>query len=107
MSSLRQPTALTSTPNPSSLISVSGDFAISSNTCGSSIGAGLTCTVGVTYTPTVVGSEAGTLTINWCVREPHCSGTNGNTHRHGLTSIAVTPANSSTLTVCEVPLLLP
>ena len=47
-----------------SSIAASGNFAVASNTCGSGIGAGLKCTVGVTFTPTALGVQAGTLTIS-------------------------------------------
>jgi hypothetical protein len=46
-----------------SSISVSGDFA-QTNTCGSSIAAGGSCTVSVTFTPTATGTRTGSLTIN-------------------------------------------
>jgi sugar lactone lactonase YvrE len=39
------------------------DFAISSNACGSSLLAGSSCTIGVTFTPTTTGSRSATLTI--------------------------------------------
>ena len=48
---------------PVSAISASGDFAETS-TCGSSIAAGGSCTVAVTFTPTATGSRTGTLTVN-------------------------------------------
>jgi hypothetical protein len=38
-------------------------FAVASNTCGSSIAAGATCTVGVTFSPTATGAATGTLTF--------------------------------------------
>ncbi|MGA2714444.1 MAG: choice-of-anchor D domain-containing protein [Bryobacteraceae bacterium] len=38
-------------------------FAIASNTCGTSIAAGASCTVGVTFTPTATGAATGTLTF--------------------------------------------
>ena len=38
-------------------------YAITGNTCGSSIPAGLSCVVTIVFTPTVVGTTAGTLTI--------------------------------------------
>jgi len=41
----------------------SGDFAISSNTCGSSLGVGKSCTVKVTFTPTQVGTRTGAITF--------------------------------------------
>lgn len=40
-----------------------GDFAATSN-CGSSLAAGASCTITVTFTPTADGARAGTLTIN-------------------------------------------
>ncbi|MEV8511840.1 choice-of-anchor D domain-containing protein [Dactylosporangium sp. NPDC051484] len=47
---------------PVGTIAVSGDFA-QTNTCGSSIAAGASCTVNVTFRPTVAGSRTGSLTI--------------------------------------------
>ena len=38
-------------------------YAITGNTCGSSIPAGLSCAVTIVFTPTVVGTTTGTLTI--------------------------------------------
>jgi hypothetical protein len=43
-------------------ITVSGDFS-QTNTCGSSVAAGASCTLSVTFTPTAAGSRSGTLTI--------------------------------------------
>jgi hypothetical protein len=43
-------------------IAASGDFA-QTNTCGSSIGAGSSCTINVTFTPTAVGQRSSSLTI--------------------------------------------
>ena len=42
-------------------ISASAGFAISSNTCGTSIAAAAKCTVGVTFSPTAIGPASGTL----------------------------------------------
>jgi hypothetical protein len=42
----------------------SGDFAISSNTCGATVAAGANCVVGVTFTPTKKGARSGLLTFN-------------------------------------------
>ncbi|WP_433615957.1 choice-of-anchor D domain-containing protein [Dactylosporangium sp. CA-139114] len=47
---------------PVGTIAVSGDFA-QTNTCGSSIAAGASCTVSVTFKPTVAGARTGTLTV--------------------------------------------
>jgi hypothetical protein len=43
-------------------VSTSGDFA-QTNTCGTSIAAGASCTVNVTFRPTASGTRTGTLTI--------------------------------------------
>jgi hypothetical protein len=45
-----------------SSVTTSGDFA-QTNTCGKSVPARGTCTFSVTYTPSLVGGEAGTLTV--------------------------------------------
>lgn len=45
------------------MLAGSKDFAISANTCGSTLGAGLSCTVSLTYTPTVLGMESATLEV--------------------------------------------
>jgi hypothetical protein len=49
-----------------SSITTSGDFALAAATkpCGSTLAVGKTCQIKVTFTPTVVGVETGTLTIN-------------------------------------------
>jgi hypothetical protein len=44
-------------------ILTSADFTVASNTCGASIAAGTTCTVGVTFSPTATGAATGTLTF--------------------------------------------
>ena len=41
-----------------------GDFAVSSDTCIPQVGPQQVCSVGVTFTPTVLGSRSATLTIN-------------------------------------------
>ncbi len=43
-------------------VSVSGDF-LQSNTCGTSIAAGASCTVNVSFRPTASGTRTGTLTV--------------------------------------------
>jgi len=55
----KQPTTLSNIG-----IAASGPFAVASNTCGTSIAAGASCTVGVTFSPTTVASATGTLTFN-------------------------------------------
>jgi kumamolisin len=46
-----------------SSITTSGDFAIQSKTCGSTLAPGAKCTVSVTFTPTQLGSRTGDLTF--------------------------------------------
>jgi hypothetical protein len=46
-----------------SSIAATGDFS-QTNTCGSSIAAGGSCTVSVTFAPTASGNRTGTLTVN-------------------------------------------
>ena len=46
-----------------SIVSTPAAYAITGNTCGSSISAGLSCVVTIVFTPTVVGTTTGTLTI--------------------------------------------
>ena len=40
-----------------------GDFSISSNTCGSSVGMGANCTIGVTFTPAALGSRSASISV--------------------------------------------
>ena len=42
---------------------VEGDFQVSGNTCGAKLGAGASCTIGVTFKPAKKGARTGTLTI--------------------------------------------
>jgi hypothetical protein len=44
-------------------IATSGDFHVSSSTCGSSLAAGANCTISVTFTPKAIGTRSGTLKI--------------------------------------------
>lgn len=44
-------------------VSVSGPFLISANTCGASLGAGLTCTISVEFKPTQTGPASGDLVL--------------------------------------------
>ncbi len=50
------------TLNLSSVVAT-GDFAISANTCGTTLAAGKKCKVSVTFTPTTVGALTGALTF--------------------------------------------
>jgi hypothetical protein len=42
---------------------ITGDFAISANTCGSTLAASSSCTLSITFTPTAAGARSGTLSI--------------------------------------------
>ena len=45
-------------------IAVTGDYAITANTCGATLANGASCTVTVRFTPTALGARNGTLTVN-------------------------------------------
>ena len=45
-------------------ISTTGDFAVSSTTCGATLSARQKCTISVTFTPTKTGTRTGQLTVN-------------------------------------------
>src|SRR5205823_3430576 len=74
-------------------ITTSGDYT-QTNSCGTSLAAGASCTVNVTFRPTATGTRTGTLTVtdsgNDSPQTASLSGTG-----IALTSIAVTPANLS------------
>jgi phospholipase C len=62
------PQTVTLTNNLASTVSFSSvqpsaEFAVASNTCGTSIAAHKTCSIGVTFTPTTTGTQIGTLTV--------------------------------------------
>jgi hypothetical protein len=60
-----------------SSISATGDFA-QTNTCSSSLAAGASCTVTLTFTPTAAGSRTGALTIvDSATGSPHTAGLTG------------------------------
>jgi hypothetical protein len=64
-SSAAQPVTVTNSGTaaaPVSSVATTGDFS-QTNTCGSSIPAGSSCTVSVTFRPTATGSRTGTLTV--------------------------------------------
>jgi hypothetical protein len=43
---------------------ITGDFALSANTCGATLAANTGCTLSVTFTPTASGTRTGTLTVS-------------------------------------------
>ncbi|MFZ3264074.1 MAG: Ig-like domain-containing protein [Terriglobales bacterium] len=75
-----------------SSIVAGGDFAVVNNNCGSGVAAGQKCTVGVTFTPSIVGKESGALTINYSgFGSPITLNLTGTGSVSGLSSITVTP----------------
>ena len=44
-------------------VAIDGDFAVSANTCGTSLAVGKKCRISVTFTPTQLGAAGGTLTL--------------------------------------------
>ena len=46
------------------VISPTGDFAVSAATCTSSLAAKSNCTISVTFTPTVIGTRRGQLSVS-------------------------------------------
>ena len=72
-----------------SLLTASGDYA-QTNNCGSSLAAGASCTVNVTYTPTVAGSIKGALTVaDNAGNSPQVAGFTGT----AITPLSFTPAS--------------
>jgi hypothetical protein len=69
-------------------ISVSGDFAQSSSSCGSSLVANSSCTINVTFTPTAAGTRTGTLTVNDSAGTQTTSLTGS-----GTVNVSLTPAS--------------
>lgn len=69
-----------------SSIAASGDFA-ETNTCGTGVAAGATCSISVTSTPTVAGTRTGTLTVtDNAPGSPQTVSLTGSGYTVGLTS---------------------
>jgi len=94
------PTSVTLTNNLSTSLSITsiattGDFS-QTNTCGTSLAGKAKCTISVSFTPAVVGTRTGTLTVtDGASSSPQTSSLTGTGSTAGLLSIAVTPANPS------------
>lgn len=83
-------TNITAAAVPISSIIPSGDFALTSNTCGASLAASGHCTVTLTYKPSVVGAVTGELTIAYTgVGSPDRLALSGT----GLVPLAATPGS--------------
>ncbi len=90
-----------------SSVSVTGAFG-QTNTCGSSIAAGGSCTVGVTFTPTATGTTTGTLTVASNATNPSLtvalSGTGNTTSGGTPVNLALNaPVTASSYTQSYVP----
>jgi hypothetical protein len=71
------------------------NFTVSSNTCPSSLGAGATCTIGVTFTPTSVGAKSGgSLTVTASGNGTASAALQGT----GTAQVTVTNAGGGTVT---------
>ncbi len=78
---------------------ITGDFLISSNSCGSSVAANSQCAIGVEFQPTATGTRTGTLTISDSPdsASPHSIALSGT----GGTSAFCTPSTvSPSVTIC-------
>jgi hypothetical protein len=79
-------------------ITTSGDFA-QANTCGTSLAAGSTCSISVTFTPTAAGSRTGTITISSnAANNPQTIGLMGT----GQSSAGATPAGTYQISITGV-----
>jgi hypothetical protein len=92
LNSTSAPLTTTITNNESSAVSITGistaaPFAETSN-CGTSLGAGQSCTVSVTFSPTVVKYYTGTLTITDSATSPLTVSLTGN----GIQAVKWSPA---------------
>ena len=79
-----------------SIVMSGAAFAISSNTCGASLDVSASCTVGVTFSPTVAGGATGTLTFtDSALGSPQKVSIQGN----GTAPVSVSPGSLSFGTV--------
>ena len=76
-------------------IAITGDYS-QTNNCGTSLAAGASCTVSVTFKPTVAGSRTGTLTItDGAVTSPQTVSLTGTGAAATIKTITLSPANPS------------
>ena len=80
---------------PMQSVTTTGDFT-QTNTCGTSLAAGATCTISVVFKPTAAGTRTGTLAIrDSAVGSPQNIALTGTATAATVKSIAVTPATAS------------
>ncbi len=70
-------------------------FAVASNNCGTSLAAGSSCTISVTFTPAVVGSAIATLTV--------ADNATGSPQTSSLTGAGTAPPATADFTVTATP----
>jgi|CZKD01.1.fsa_nt_gi hypothetical protein len=101
--STSQTVTLTNTGNAAlsiSLVQVAGDYA-QTNTCATSLSAGSSCAINVTFTPTASGSRSGAVTISDSVAgSPQIVGLTGT----GVASAAVVVLTPTSLVFPSTPL---
>lgn len=83
-------------------VTASGDFAIGTNSCGTSLAVGASCTVTVTFSPSAFGNRTGTFTVT------DNAPTTGSTQTvalsgNGAASLTVTPAGTGTGAITSAP----
>jgi len=87
-------------------VSVSGDFALSANTCGSSLAASTGCTVGIVFTPTASGARTGVLTVTDSVgtQTAALTGTGASAATDGLAPLSLTfaPQQENTVSAAQM-----
>ena len=85
-------------------VTITGDFA-ETTTCTSSIAAGKSCTITVTFSPTVSGTRTGTLTINLSsgVQTVSLSGTSAVNNSPGALSLSASTLTFSGYTIGDNP----
>jgi uncharacterized repeat protein (TIGR01451 family) len=110
--SAAQPVTLTNTGNAVlniSSIAVTGDFA-QTNNCGATLAVSVSCTISVTFTPTVSGARAGAVTITTdAPGSPHTVGLSGSgtaftiTLPSGNSSVTIAPGQTATFNLTFTP----
>jgi YVTN family beta-propeller protein len=83
-------------------IVASKDYNVINNNCPAALQAGATCTFGVTFTPTVIGTDNGTLTVT-------DNSASGSPQVYNLTGTGTAPVtlNPTSLTFASQPVLVP
>jgi hypothetical protein len=61
---ITNPDSVTSLSNLTMTLAPAAEFKLATTTCGTTLAAGTSCTVGVTFTPASAGARSGTLTVS-------------------------------------------